>query len=152
MPQHDLNVQAAGMRIGAQFDSADEVAVWNVVRSDARGRPTVGLRLGPPQDHRHLHPSVPCKPCALQPELESHVLYVTSATPLLGDVRGSTAEFPQTVLWSDTSSTYLGIPPRPRPRQSATRLRVTTPPLTCASRPESLLLNRIERVFTSTGV
>jgi hypothetical protein len=40
MPQH-LNVQS--MRIGAQFDYADEVAMWIVVSCDARGRPPVGF-------------------------------------------------------------------------------------------------------------
>jgi hypothetical protein len=64
------------------------------------GQASSGHPLGPPQDHQHYLPHLcHARYAHCNSELEIHVLYVTSATPLLGAVRGSTARFPQTVLW-----------------------------------------------------
>jgi hypothetical protein len=59
-----------------------------------------------------------CTLCTLRAELENHVLYITSATPLLGAVRGLTARFPHSQCYGDTSSTFTAL------SGCTTRLRV----------------------------
>jgi hypothetical protein len=120
------------------------LTVWNVLSSDARGMPPVGLRPRSASGPAPALAPVPCsKPCALQPELQpNHVLYVTSATPMLGGAeRGSLiTTFPATQCYSDTSCTDLGIPSHSRPRQSAMRLQVPRHPIDVPDMPVGWLL------------